>query len=42
MAAFSLTTILKRIYLNEKVRFVTKISLKFVHKGAIDDNRALV
>ena len=31
-----------RIFLNEKVRFLTKISLKFVPKGPIDNNPALV
>ena len=34
--------IFKRIFLNEKVRFVTTISLKFVPNGPIDNNLALV
>ena len=34
--------IFKRIFLNEKVWFVTKISLKFAHKHPIDNNTALV
>ena len=32
----------KCIFLNEKVRFLTKISLKAVPNGTIDDNPALV
>ena len=34
--------ILKFIFLNETVQFLTKISLKFVHKGPVDNNPALV
>ena len=34
--------ILKHIFLNEKVWFLTKISLNFFPKGPIDDNPALV
>ena len=34
--------VFKRTFLNEKVRFLTKISLKFVPKGSIDNNPALV
>ena len=34
--------IFKRIFLKEKARFFTKISLKFVLKGPIDNNPALV
>ena len=32
----------KRIFLNENVRIAIKISLKFVHKGPINNNPALV
>ena len=42
MAAILANNILKRIFLNEKVRFSTKISLKFLPKGPIDNNQALV
>ena len=34
--------IFKCIFLNEKVWFLTEISLKFVPKGPIDNNPALV
>ena len=34
--------ILKRIFLNERVGILIKISLKFVPKGQIDNNPALV
>ena len=34
--------VLKRIFLNEKVLFLTTISLKFVRKGLFDNNPALV
>ena len=34
--------IVERIFLNEKVRFFTKISRKFVPKGPIDNYPALV
>ena len=34
--------IFKRIFSNEKVRFLTTISLEFVPKGPIDYNPALV
>ena len=34
--------ILKFIFFNETVRFLTKISLKFVHKGPTDNNPALI
>ena len=34
--------IFKYIFLKEKVRFLAKISLKFVPKGPIDDSPALV
>ena len=42
MAAISQTTFSNALFLNEKVRFFTKISLKFVPKGPIDDHTALV
>ena len=32
----------KRIFLNENVRISIQFSLKFVHKGPIDNNTALV
>ena len=32
--------IFKHIFLNEKVHFLTKISLKFVRNGPIDNNPA--
>ena len=34
--------ILKRIFCMKKVRFLTKVSLKFVPNGPTDDNLALV
>ena len=34
--------IFKRIFFNEKFRILIKISLKFVPKGSIDNNPALV
>ena len=34
--------IIKRVFLNEKVWFLTKISLEFVPECPIDTNRALV
>ena len=42
MAAIFTDNILKRIFLNEKVRILIQISLKFVAKGLIDNNQALV
>ena len=42
MAAILPDDILKRILLNEKVWFLIDISLKFVPKGPIDDNKAFV
>ena len=42
MAAILADDILKCIFLNEKVRSFIKISLKFVPKGLIDNNQALV
>ena len=42
MVALSQTTHFRHIFLNEKVPILTKISLKFVPKGPIDDNPALV
>ena len=42
MAAILADNIFKRIFLNEKVRFLTKISLKFVLEGPIDDSPALL
>ena len=42
MAAILADDIFKRIFLNEKFRFSTKISLKFVSKGPIDNNKAFV
>ena len=42
MAAISADDIFKRIFLNGKVLFLTKISLKFACKGPIDNNQALV
>ena len=41
MAAILAEDIFKRISLNEKVQFSTKISLKLVPKGPIDINPAL-
>ena len=32
----------KRIILNEQIRLLAKHSLKFVAKGPIDDNQALI
>ena len=34
--------IFRRIFMNENFCILSKISLKFVHKGPIDDNLALV
>ena len=34
--------IFERIFLDEKIRILIKISLKFVPKGPIDNNPALV
>ena len=42
MAAISQTTFLKCIFMNEDVLISIKISLKFIHKGLIDNNPALV
>ena len=42
MAAILQTTFFKCIFLNEKIRFLTKISLKYVAKGPTDNNPALV
>ena len=42
MAAILADDILKCIFLNEKVRILIKISLKFVPKGPIDNESALV
>ena len=42
MAAILADDIFKRIFLNEKVRILIKISLGFVPNGLIDNNRALV
>ena len=42
MAAILADDIFKRIFLNEKVRFLIKISRKFVLEGPIDNNSALV
>ena len=42
MAAILTDNTFRCIFLNEKVQFLTKISLKFVPKGPIDDNPALV
>ena len=42
MAAILADNIFKCIFLNEKVWILIKISLKFVPKGLIDNNQALV
>ena len=42
MAAILADDILKRIFLNENVRIFLQISLKFVPKGPIDNESALV
>ena len=42
MAAILADGIFKCIFLNEKVGILIKISLKFVPKGRIDNNQALV
>ena len=42
MAAIFADDIFKCISVNEKVRILIKISLKFVPKGLIDNNQALV
>ena len=42
MAAISADDIFKRIFLNEKLRFLTEISLKFVPKRPIDNYLGLV
>ena len=34
--------IFKRTFVNEKIRFLTQISMKFVPKGPIDNNPALI
>ena len=42
MAAILADDIFKCIFLNEKVKILIEISLKFVPKGLIDNNQALV
>ena len=42
MAAILADDYFKRIFLNEKLRILIQISLKFVPKGPIDNNPALV
>ena len=42
MAAILADDIFKRIFLNEKFRFLTKISLKFVVEAPINNSPALV
>ena len=42
MAAISQTTLFKRIFLNENFRISSKISLKFVAKGPINNIPVLV
>ena len=42
MAAILADDIFKRIFLNEKLWILIKISLKFVTYGPIDNNPALV
>ena len=42
MAAILADDIFKRIFLNENVRILIQISLKFVPKGSIDNKPALV
>ena len=42
MAAISADDIFKCIFLNENVRILIQISLKFVRKGSIDNKPALV
>ena len=42
MAAILADDIFKRIFLNENIRILIQISLKFVPKGSIDNKPALV
>ena len=42
MAAILADDIFKRIFFNEKVWILIKISLKFIPEGPIDNNQALV
>ena len=42
MVAILADDIFKYIFVNEKVRILIKISLKFVPKGVIDNNQVLV
>ena len=42
MAAIMADNIIKCIFLNEKFCILIKISLKFIRKGPIDNNLALV
>ena len=42
MATILADSIFKHIFLNESVRIFIQISLKFVPKGPIDNNSALV
>ena len=42
MAAISQMTFSDAFFVNEKFYILMKISLKFVHKGSIDNNPALV
>ena len=39
---FNADKIFKRTFLSEKIRFLTQISMKFVPKGPIDNNPALI
>ena len=42
MAAILADNIFRSIFLNEKVNILIEISLKFVPKGLVDNNQALV
>ena len=42
MAAILADDISKRIFINEKLRILFEISLKFISKGPIENNPALV
>ena len=42
MAAILADNIFKHIFVNEKVQILIEISLKFLPKGPIDNNQALV
>ena len=42
MAAILADNIFKHVFANEKVQILIEISLKFLPKGPIDNNQALV